>query len=71
MCGDGMIGENIIENLKIICFILLWIKELLLMEVCGEVFMLRKLFKVFNEVKMERDEVLFVNFCNVVVGLLC
>lgn len=46
-----MIGEDIIENLRIIYVILLKIKEFFNFEVCGEVYMLCCLFIYLNNEK--------------------
>lgn len=44
ICGDGIVGENIIENLKIVWLVLIKLKELMNIEVRGECFMLKWLF---------------------------
>lgn len=59
--GDGMMGEDIMENLKMICNILFKMKCDLLIEVCGEVYMLKCLFEMFNEEWIKNEEELFVN----------
>lgn len=39
--GDGMVGENIIENLWMVCFVLMCLMEFILVEVCGECYMFK------------------------------
>lgn len=52
ICGDGIIGEDIMFNVCIICVILLKLygeNILVCLEVCGEVFLLQVGFEKINE----------------------
>ncbi len=71
--GDGAVGEGVTENLKTIKSIPLAIKDQhkpALLEVRGEVIMLRKDFDKLNARQAARDEKLFVNPRNAAAGAL-
>lgn len=66
-----MIGEDVIENVKMIKFILQVLFEFFLLEFCGECYMFKEVFVKFNECCEVEGQLVFVNLCNVVVGFLC
>ena len=71
--GDGAVGEGVTENLKTIKSIPLAIRDQhkpALLEVRGEVIMLRKDFDKLNARQAARDEKLFVNPRNAAAGAL-
>lgn len=69
--GDGMVGENITENIKTIKSIPLIIKtDLERLEVRGEVYMPKKSFELLNLEKEENGEQTFANPRNAAAGSL-
>ena len=68
--GDGIIGEDITQNLKTIKSIPLTINETSTLEVRGEVFMSKDVFVSLNEVRKENGEVLLANPRNAAAGSL-
>ncbi len=69
--GDGMVGENITENLKTIKAIPLKIDtDIERLEVRGEVYMPKKSFEELNAERAESGETLFANPRNAAAGSL-
>ena len=68
--GDGVVGEDISQNLKTIKTIPLTIEELKPLEVRGEVYMPKKVFEKINEERQEKGEELFANPRNAAAGSL-
>jgi DNA ligase (NAD+) len=68
--GDGLIGEDITENLKTIRSLPLRLKESVTLEVRGEAFMPKKSFEALNQQRSERGEELFANPRNAAAGSL-
>ncbi|MBQ9920717.1 MAG: NAD-dependent DNA ligase LigA, partial [Clostridia bacterium] len=69
--GDGIIGENITENLKTIPSIPLQLsRPIPYLEVRGEVFMPKKVFNALNEQRDINGEALFANPRNAAAGSL-
>lgn len=68
--GDGMVGEDITENLKTIRSIPLRLKQNVSLEVRGEAFMPKKSFEKLNELRLQNDEALFANPRNAAAGSL-
>ena len=69
--GDGITGENVTENLKTVKTIPLSLPEALpLLEVRGEVYMLRRSFEALNRTREENGEALFANPRNAAAGSL-
>ena len=69
--GDGLVGENVSENLKTIKTIPLSLPDgLPLLEVRGEVYMPRKSFEKLNAAREENGEALFANPRNAAAGSL-
>ena len=69
--GDGLVGENVSENLKTIRTIPLSLPDgLPLLEVRGEVYMPRKSFEKLNAAREENGEALFANPRNAAAGSL-
>ncbi|MBA2872471.1 DNA ligase (NAD+) [Anoxybacillus calidus] len=68
--GDGLIGEDITENLKTIRSLPLRLKENVTVEVRGEAFMPKKSFEILNQQRSERGEELFANPRNAAAGSL-
>ena len=69
--GDGIVGEDVTENLRTIKNIPLKITENLpYLCVRGEVFMPKSVFRELNEIREERGEALFANPRNAAAGSL-
>ncbi len=69
--GDGLIGENVTENLKTVRTIPLSLPDSLpFLEVRGEVYMPRKQFEALNSRREEAGETLFANPRNAAAGSL-
>lgn len=68
--GDGLIGEDITQNLKTINSIPMKLKEPVTIEVRGEVFMPKKAFLKLNAEREENEESLFANPRNAAAGSL-
>ena len=68
--GNGLVGEDVTENLKTIKTIPMELKEKIDIIVRGEVFISKKDFKKMNKVREEKDEELFANARNAAAGSL-
>ncbi len=68
--GNGLIGEDITENLKTIKNIPPILKEPVTITVRGEVFIGKKEFEQMNQEREENEEVLFANSRNAAAGSL-
>lgn len=68
--GDGLIGEDVTENLKTVASIPLKLNEPVSLTVRGEVYMPRKSFIALNEKRREAGEPLFKNPRNAAAGSL-
>ncbi|QPA31224.1 NAD-dependent DNA ligase LigA [Thermaerobacillus caldiproteolyticus] len=68
--GDGVIGEDITENLKTIRSLPLRLHEPVTLEARGEAYMPKKSFERLNEQRRERGEELFANPRNAAAGSL-
>ena len=69
--GDGMVGEDVTENLKTIKTIPLTLKEKIPhLVVRGEVYMPRKVFFELNEIRESEGQALFANPRNAAAGSL-
>lgn len=69
--GDGLVGEDVTENLRTIKTIPLELKEKIpYLCVRGEVYMPRSVFNELNEERAERGETLFANPRNAAAGSL-
>ena len=69
--GDGLVGENVTENLKTVGSIPLRLTSSLpLLEVRGEVYMPKKSFEALNEERELTGEALFANPRNAAAGSL-
>ena len=68
--GDGMVGENVTENIKTIFSIPKTLKTKKSFEVRGEVYLPKKSFELLNKEREENNEVLFANPRNAAVGSL-
>ncbi len=66
--GNGVVGENISTNVKTIKSVPLKIKEINEIEVRGEIFMSKKVFKEINEQRKLNNEELMVNCRNAAAG---
>ena len=68
--GDGMVGENVTENIKTIFSITKTLKTKKSFEVRGEVYLPKKSFELLNKEREENNEVLFANPRNAAAGSL-
>lgn len=68
--GDGMVGENVTENIKTIFSIPKTLKTKKSFEVRGEVYLPKKSFELLNKECEENNEVLFANPRNAAAGSL-
>jgi DNA ligase (NAD+) len=66
--GDGVIGEDITQNLKTIQAIPLNIKEKKNLTIRGEAFISKKEFENINKLQLQRDLPLYANPRNIVAG---
>ena len=66
--GDGTIGENITENLKTVYDIPLQLKDLLDLEVRGEIYMMKSVFAQLNQEREQNGEAGFRNPRNAAAG---
>ena len=66
--GDGVVGEDITENVKTIKTIPLKINEDIDIEVRGEIYMSKKVFESINRVREEEGKPLFQNPRNAAAG---
>ena len=68
--GDGVVGEDVTQNLKTIFDIPMKLREAVDVTVRGEVYMPRSVFERLNAAKEERGEQLFANPRNAAAGSL-
>ena len=68
--GDGMVGENVTENIKTIFSIPKTLETKKSFEVRGEVYLPKKSFELLNKEREENNEVLFANPRNAAAGSL-
>ena len=68
--GNGLIGENVTENLKTIKTIPQTLKEKINIIVRGEVFISKEDFEKMNEQRMLNEEAVFANARNIAAGSL-
>jgi DNA ligase (NAD+) len=68
--GNGVVGEDITENVKTIKSLPLKLKEAIDIEVRGEIYMPHKSFKQVNEERMNQNEPLFANPRNAAAGTI-
>ncbi|MEF9933919.1 MAG: NAD-dependent DNA ligase LigA [Clostridium sp.] len=68
--GDGLVGEDVTENLKTIKSMPLIIEDKNLLEVRGEVYIDKKSFEALNSERKENGEALFANPRNAAAGSL-
>ncbi len=68
--GDGFVGEDITENLKMINTIPLTLNEPVSLEVRGEVLMSKDIFEKLNKKQKKEGKTLFANTRNVAAGSL-
>ncbi len=66
--GDGVVGEDITENVRTIKSLPLMLREPLSMEVRGEIFMNKNTFDKLNEERAKNGEQLFANPRNAAAG---
>ena len=68
--GNGLVGEDVTQNLKTIKTIPLQLNEKIDIIVRGEVFIAKKDFEKMNQERLEKDEELFANARNAAAGSL-
>ena len=68
--GNGLVGEDVTENLKTIKTIPMQLKENINITVRGEVFISKKDFEQMNKKREENEEELFANSRNAAAGSL-
>ena len=68
--GNGLVGEDVTENLKTVKTIPMEIKDNINITVRGEVFISKKDFEEMNEERQENEEELFANARNAAAGSL-
>ena len=68
--GNGIVGEDVTENIKVITSIPKTLKKPVNIEVRGEVFMSKKAFKKLNEQRQNNKDELFANPRNAAAGSL-
>ena len=68
--GNGLVGEDITENLKTIKHIPKKLKEAVTITVRGEVFIGKEEFEKMNQERLENEEPLFANARNAAAGSL-
>ena len=68
--GNGLVGEDVTENLKTIKTIPMELNEKIDITVRGEVFISKKNFEKMNKEREEKDEELFANARNAAAGSL-
>lgn len=68
--GDGITGEDVTENIKMIKSIPVTIPYLKNLEVRGEVYMRRSVFNRLNQIRKEKGEKIFQNPRNAAAGSL-
>jgi len=68
--GNGLVGEDITNNLKTIKTIPQILKEPITITVRGEVFIGKKEFEEMNEKRLENEETIFANARNAAAGSL-
>lgn len=68
--GNGLIGEDVTDNVKTIKSLPLILNEAIDIEVRGEIFMPHKSFNQLNEQRMSQDEPLFANPRNAAAGTI-
>lgn len=68
--GDGMVGENVTQNVKTIQSVPLQLSEKIDLVVVGEVWLSEKKLQEINEIRQKNGEVLFANSRNVAAGTI-
>jgi DNA ligase (NAD+) len=68
--GNGLIGENITENVKTIKSVPLKLKQPITIEVRGEIYMPHRSFELLNEARALNGETLFANPRNAAAGTM-
>jgi DNA ligase (NAD+) len=68
--GNGMIGEDITENVKTIKNLPLKLKQPITIEVRGEIYMPHRSFELLNEARAIKGETLFANPRNAAAGTM-
>ena len=68
--GNGIVGEDVTNNVKTIKSLPLKLKEEIDVEIRGEIFMPHKSFKMLNEIRLKNGEQLFANPRNAAAGTI-
>src|SRR3989339_47633 len=68
--GNGVVGEDVTENVRTIKSLPLKLTEPIDIEVRGEIYMPHKSFKLANEERMNQNEALFANPRNAAAGTI-